>query len=71
VSSSNESKRAASGSYVSRWLVNVSGGARKRKRDAIRGCTAAQPGSHHGITVKEIHVYIKRERERGRERGSI
>lgn len=28
-------KRAASGSYVSRWLVNVSGGARKRKRDAI------------------------------------
>lgn len=30
-------KRAASGSYVSRWLVNVSGGARKRKRGAIRG----------------------------------
>lgn len=25
--------------------------------------SGAQPGSHHGITVKEIHVYVYRERD--------
>lgn len=42
---------AASGSYVSRWLVNVSGAARKRKRDAIRGCTDAL--SEYNALVKD------------------
>lgn len=43
-------KRAASGSYVSRWLVNVSGGARKRKRGAIRGRERERESVRHNIT---------------------
>lgn len=61
MSGGNKSKRAASGSYVRQWLVNVSGGACKRKRDAIRGCTGAlraQPENRHIVMPKEIPTYL-------------